>query len=139
MEDEDHLYIHCDQKNDESEVILGQLSKKQKTCSSGQDRQVKIMAKFQQILYGGDMSTEKLDIIEKMVDSLPATLAATDHLKEIVLPSCSKQIVHNENIISQRRLWSTKKKVKKTNRIKKPTTMEAEHISLNILLTDENK
>lgn len=133
MKDEDNLY--CDKKNDESEIILSQLSKKQKTHLSVQKSQVNIMAKFQQILYG-DMSTEKLDIIEKMVDSLPPTLAATDHFKDVVLPSCNKQIVHNENIISQRRLWSTKKKMKKTNRIKKPTKMEAEKIALNILLTD---
>lgn len=119
MQDPSSDKLHRDfEENEESSVIITQLTKKRKTEISIEERQQKLLLQFLTIC-SSPTSHQKLDAIEKVLYSLPPTLAAIDNMKEHNFPSTSKNISHNEKIIPQRKFVSTKKKQKKNFEHKK--------------------
>lgn len=132
------LYIDSGEDENDSSIIIKQLSKKQNTITSVQDRQQKLLQQYYDLITSCN-SHEKLDALQKTFNSLNPILGAIDNSERNQNFQPTDNIVHNEKIIPQRQFWPTKKKTKKSNSsIKKPTSEESDNIAVQILSSNRS-
>lgn len=80
-------------------------------------------------------SDAHFDVLKKLVAPIEPTLKAAvakDNLDTRTILKERSQIPHNKKIEQQRRLFSTKKKNKRTNKFKKPSTEERNQIAVSL-------
>ena len=122
--------------NEEQQQLIQVLSKEK-----GNTNQEDLNAKKEKLKRNLSQQIEKITNFDqyeafiKILAPLEPTMAALEKKNEIVLPTpINKHIPHNKSIDKQRRLFSTRKKIKKPNSyLNKPTAQEADVTAVQLL------
>ncbi|XP_072390135.1 uncharacterized protein [Diabrotica undecimpunctata] len=121
-------------KNKVEECILTEISKKEENSTATfNNKKESIKVKFLELLDSAT-SIQQLEVFEKAIAPIAPTLSALTVLNFSSPASTNINVPHNKKIQMQRRLFSTKKKMKNTRtKIQKPSSEETDLLSLSLV------